>query len=197
MPSTDQQSSTTTAKPASLKRSRMASSRRSHLGVNLSSESRARLEMLLRADVVELGKVCDEIQSVAPLANLVIKLGGSLGFYASPFPPTVQEAVVLLGADRLRVIVDAWPFTQIDRHFESQQQLSAVKRGAGAPRAVNLAVGANRPELIPYESPESPDVVILRPSFQAEQIDGIVEMLARDFVALAPLLESVGSTRRR
>lgn len=197
MPSTDQQGSTTTAEPASLKRSRMASSRRSHLGVNLSSESRARLEMLLRADVVELGKVCDEIQSVAPLANLVIKLGGSLGFYASPSPPTVEEAVVLLGADRLRVLVNAWPFTRPDRHVESQQEISARERGTSTFRAANFASCANRPELVPYESPESPDVVILRPSFQAEQIDGMVEMLARDFVALAPLLESAGSTRRR
>jgi hypothetical protein len=197
MPSTDQQRSTTAAQPASLKRSQIASSGRSHLEVDLSSESRERLQTLLCADVVELGKVCDEIQLVAPLANFVIKLGESQGFYASTSPPTVEEAVVLLGADRLRVLVNAWPFTRVDRRSESQLEISAGGRGTGASHAANFVARPNRSELIPYESPESLDVVVLRPSLHAGQIDGMVEMLARDFVALAPLLESVGPTRRR
>lgn len=221
MPSTDQRNRLTAASPASLKRLQLASSASSHSEVDLAPESRARLEMLLRADVVDLRSVCEEIHSAPLLANLVAKLGSSVGSSASSDPAAVEEAIVLLGADRLRVLVNAWPFGQINRRLKFRSDnLASEPRSVASHRnstdKPNLteskssvrdelrnrntrpfAARTSRLELIPYDSRDLLDVVISRPALHAEQINGMVETLARDFVALAPLIESAGSARRK
>lgn len=221
MPSTDQRNTPAAASAASLQRSLLAPSTRTHSELDLSPESRSRLEGLLRADVVDLRKVCEEIHSAPLLANLVAKLGGSVGASASSARATVEEAVVLLGADRLRVLVNAWPFTQTNRRSKSRSEkfasepASVSSRGARTdePARAESKLGTldelrdrdMRPftartsslELIPYGLRDLLDVVISRPALHAEQIDGMVETLARDFVALAPLIESAGSARRK
>jgi hypothetical protein len=128
MPSTERQERSASESPASLKRLQSASCARSRPELDLSADSRARLETLLTADVVELKRVCDEIHSVPPLANLIVKLGGSLGSYPSASPATVEEAIVLLGTSRLRVLVDAWPFSSLAGTSESRYRIIPEER---------------------------------------------------------------------
>ena len=191
--------------------------------LDLSPESRARLDALLRADVVELGKVCDEIRSVPSLESVVVKLGASVALLSSPSPAPLQEAIVLLGADRLRVLIDAWPLlppaTDSDPQPEPERggpsgdassRVSLPRRSvvpatppdrfaeACNPENLYFASLANRSELLFSDALERPDVrSVTRFGLHHEQIEGLADMFVRDFVALAPLIEPAASASRR
>jgi len=114
---------------------------------DLAPDSRARLEALLAADVTDLRSVCDEICSVPALKNLILKLGQSLALHPSPPPANVQEAIVLLGTSRLRVVLHAWPLQSRSAFAggppSAHEHAQHHSRSAGLARRPSHATGSN------------------------------------------------------
>jgi hypothetical protein len=116
-------------KPANLKGIQPSASVLEASGLQSSRESLAHLESLLSADVVDLCEVCDVICAMPQLESLIIRLGQSVVPGTGLKPLTVAEAAVLLGTDRLRAIVHAWPSFEPGR----QQETRAESRLNGGP----------------------------------------------------------------
>jgi hypothetical protein len=111
-------------------------------------EVMARLTRLLHAAPIDLAAICAEIRTHGELEALIMRLTGSL--VLSPDEPlsTVEEAVVVLGTERLRVLIDLWcssETTASGRSGPSQeasamdrQKRSTTRSGSGAnPSSLN------------------------------------------------------------
>jgi len=68
----------------------------------------ARLNNLLGAGPVDLTRVSDEIRANADLETLIMKLTASLVLSPEVAATSIEEAAVVLGTYRLRVLVRAW-----------------------------------------------------------------------------------------
>jgi hypothetical protein len=66
------------------------------------------LNGLLIAAPVDLAAISAEIRRHPELESLVVRLGESLGLSADETVKTVEEAVVVLGTHRLRMLIDLW-----------------------------------------------------------------------------------------
>jgi len=67
----------------------------------------ARFSRLLASDPVDLSRVANELRSQTGLEDLVVRLGASLVLPAAP-PTTLEEAVVILGTERLWILINVW-----------------------------------------------------------------------------------------
>lgn len=221
MASTDQKRSPAPSRPAvpeSFEEQQPPSATDSVTASDLSPRARGLLNSLLSAGVVDLQKVCDEICSVPPLRNLVMKLGGSLTLDSGPSPGTVEEAIVLLGSERLRVLVNGWPFQTWRSESAGKHESSSSERAQGAshrsgmakhaaPRRgglrdlhgcktlTNTAVnyGPISPVLLGFQDGAVPSPA----EFPAQQLEDLAEMFVRDFAALALRIEPVAPEPRK
>ncbi len=120
-------------KPANLKGIQLAVPVLEASGFQSSRESLAHLESLLSADVVDLCEVCDVICALPQLESLIIRLGQSVVPGTGLKPLTVAEAAVLLGTDRLRAIVHAWPSIEPGMQQESRVESRLNGGSPGGP----------------------------------------------------------------
>jgi HDOD domain-containing protein len=73
------------------------------------------LENLLAASPVDLKRVGDAVRVHPDFEALVLRLAVSLALSEDIPPATVEEAVVVLGTARMRVLVHLWAMSQKDR----------------------------------------------------------------------------------
>jgi len=73
------------------------------------------LENLLAASPVDLKRVGDAVRAHPDFEALVLRLAVSLALSEDIPPATVEEAVVVLGTTRMRVLVHLWAMSQKDR----------------------------------------------------------------------------------
>jgi hypothetical protein len=77
------------------------------------------LTMLLDADAVDLRDVGDAIRVYPELQSLVLKLCEFLALSPGVRISSVEEAAIVLGKDRLRIVVHAWSVNQDAVSFEN------------------------------------------------------------------------------
>jgi hypothetical protein len=73
------------------------------------------LENLLAASPVDLKRVGDAVRARPDFAALVLRLAISLALSEDIPPATIEEAVVVLGTIRMRVLLHLWALSQRDR----------------------------------------------------------------------------------
>lgn len=162
-----------------------------------------RLTSVLRAAPVDLTRMGREIRAHPDLEALVTRLAVSLALSADSQVPSIEEAAVVLGTDRLRVLIYMWSLhggTRSAANFPGQSP-SQSSDPAGGPSALPDASPAWNPETLYLESfrrwlgLDSPCPAIsadeppcLAAGLQSEDIPGLTDMLMRDFIALIPVL---------
>jgi len=156
------------------------------------------LDALLTADLIDLRRVSEAIRQEPGFELLVMRLSASLALSPDVSPTTVEEAAVVLGTDRLRVLVYAWSL--LPQH-PSPLQLSAdrsrlhsARRDSATeewtPEALYLAsflwwLGLDSPDGTARRLGDTPAVS----GVQHEHLARLTEILLRDFMALIPFVE--------
>lgn len=165
--------------------------------------SSLRLSSLLSSAPVDLARVGTEIRTHPDLETLILRLAASLVLSAGITALTIEEAAVVLGTDRLRVLIYMWSLAP-DGHSAAE-----VLRAAGTERS---DTGGDRPTSSGASPARNPETLYLAsflrwlgldspartispdgpPCFaaglQSEDIAGLMDLLMRDFVALMPVL---------
>lgn len=163
----------------------------------------SRLMQLLAEDPVDLARVSDEIRAQPALADVVKRVAASLQLCPEGSVTSVEEAAIVLGTDRLRVLLYALPqFENIGQRMET----SGVEPESGAKSApvfasphAPMAAAAWTPESfylasfvrflgltdldagMPGEGADSG-----APDAARSEAAAMTEILIRDFLALVP-----------
>lgn len=163
----------------------------------------ARLADLLAQDPVDLTSVSDEIRSQPSLAAAVRWIAASLQLLPPDSISSVEEAAIVLGTERLRVLLHAWPaFEQAQGRADGDAPVSsedvAASGVAWTPESVYLACFVRLLGLGSGDTADSIDAVCLAASNRTE-IAELTEMLVRDFLALIPTVHPrlPGALRQR
>lgn len=165
-------------------------------------ESATTLCALLALDTIELCRVSDEIRLHSRLKAMVMRLSQSLVLSPDLPSSTVEAAAILLGVDRLRVLVHAW--TLVERE---KANAAAAPECASSLRADDsehhdslssampeslylttflhlLGLDASTPQPYPRVSP------ILLPTADLIHVPVLTDILMRDFISLIPFLDA-------
>ncbi|HVB88412.1 MAG TPA: HDOD domain-containing protein [Candidatus Dormibacteraeota bacterium] len=162
-----------------------------------------RLMQLLAEDPVDLARVSDEIRAQPALAAVVKRMAASLQLSPEDSVTSVEEAAIVLGTDRLRVLLYALPqFENIRQGMES----SGVEFEADVKPAFAFA-SPDAPKVVAAWTPElfylASFVRFLgladldsvtpgeggdrgSPDFERSEAAAMTEILIRDFLALVP-----------
>ena len=159
------------------------------------SERIVRLAALLEEDPVDLAQVSDEIRSQPELADVVTRFAASLQLPAEKMVSTVEEAAIILGTERLRVLLQGWP--AFHEAFDHQIVMVAAQTDG------NRQVHARSPESLYLASVTR--LLSLGTHSPADTPPGTAQMsetLLRDLLALLPairlhLLSAVEGCRGR
>lgn len=165
-------------------------------------ESAATLSSLLALDTIELCRISDEIRLHSGLEAMVMRLSHSL-LLSPDLPPTsVEGAAILLGADRLRVLVHAW--TLLEQEITSKAEhgdASSMRSGGDLGRLDSLScatpeslylttflhlVGLDASTSQPYPQVSG----VLLPTGDLEHVPALTDILMRDFISLIPILDA-------
>lgn len=165
-------------------------------------ESAATITALLALDTIELCRICDEIRLHSALEALVMRLSHSLLLSPDLPPASIEGAAILLGVDRLRVLVYAWTLlvqegacAAEDRDSQSSLRADVFGRqnsfSPAAPESLYLTaflhlmgLDASTPQPYPHVSD------ILLPSSDLEHVPVLTDILMRDFISLIPFLDA-------
>lgn len=170
-------------------------------------EVMARLTRLLHAAPIDLAAICAEIRTHGELEALIMRLTGSL--VLSPDEPlsTVEEAVVVLGTERLRVLIDLWcssETTASGRSGPSQeasamdlQKRSTTRSGSGAnPSSLNcpeMRYLRNFLRCLGFDSPEQSLSGVRLEAWaskvSSDQMLALTDLFMRDFFSLLPVIQ--------
>lgn len=154
----------------------------------------ARLAELLAEDPVDLTNVSDEIRSQPSLAAAVKRIAASLQLLPQGSVSSVEEAAIVLGTERLRVLLHAWPT------FEKAQERDmsgvgnpgatvGVSSGAAwTPESVYLASFARLLGLVSGHALDSSGEARVAASGGVALAE-LTETLVRDFLALIPRID--------
>jgi hypothetical protein len=176
-------------------------------------EANVCITRLLLSAPVDLAAISDEIRRYPDLEALILRLGTALA--VSPDEPvnTVEEAVVVLGTHRLRVMTDLWSSTG----FSAAPSTDAPAAGA-APNLRKAGAAISAPVAIPearyltnflrcmgFDSQEnvtsaSPLAAAWASKMPADQVSLLTDIFMRDFFSLLPMIrpgiqESAGNSR--
>jgi len=144
-----------------------------------------RLTRILNADPVDLARVSEEIRGQPGLEALVLRLAASLVLSEEGSILKLEEAAVVLGTDRLRVLTHMWSLLS---GLPGEVRAEYGLPGSGkdwSPEAFYIAsflrclAGAD-----PYAAKGSET-----PSLQSADLAALKTMLMRDFVSLIPALD--------
>lgn len=165
-------------------------------------ESAATLSSLLALDTIELCRISDEIRLHSGLEAMVMRLSHSL-LLSPDLPPTsVEGAAILLGADRLRVLVHAW--TLLEQEIASKAEdgdassmMCADDFGrldslsCATPESLYLTTFLHLVGLDASTSQPYPQVSgVLLPTGDLEHVPALTDILMRDFISLIPILDA-------
>lgn len=145
-----------------------------------------RLNHLLDAPAIDLTCVSQEIRSQPELESLVMRMATSLALSRSESVHRLEDAIVMLGADRLRVVLYLWSLLR-----QKAVEIPSVDAREGwSPEALYLA------SFLRYLGLDSPDAAILHSEMfsfaldpQRAEFADLRDMLMRDFLALIPILD--------
>ena len=157
------------------------------------SEPVARLAALLEEDPVDLAQISDEIRLQPELADAMRRFAAYLQLAPEETVSSVEEAAVVLGTERLRVLLHGWPaFQNAFRHARGTNEAQRDADGhAEAARSVESEYLASLRRLLVLENPAT--------TAASSETAEMSEMLLRDFIALLPRinLPSLAAERKR
>jgi hypothetical protein len=162
-----------------------------------------RLTHLLSAAPVDLARISEEIRSQPKLDALVMRLTASLLLSPESLVTTLEEAAVLLGTDRLRVIAYMWSSRSEECCATSFDAPSQTNAGGSENRHSNSLCSSAGPtpetlylagflQWLRLDSPNSASSGKQAPCFaaglQRGQFAELRNIMMRDFLALDPVL---------
>jgi hypothetical protein len=151
-----------------------------------------------------LARVGREIRTHRDLEALILRLAASLVLSAGSIALTIEEAAVVLGTDRLRVLIYMWSLVPDGRSTPEVPGTAEPPGGdtGGARSTLSAASPSWNPETLYLASflrwlgLDSPGRTISRgepPCFaagvQSDDVAGLTDLLMRDFVALMPTFD--------
>jgi len=145
-----------------------------------------RLNRLLDAGLIDVNRIGREIRAEPELEFLTAHMAASLALSPANSVEGIEEAVALLGPDRLRVVFYEWSLLR-----QKGAQISSEHASEGwSVEALYLA------SFLRYLGLDSPDAAILHREMFAFTLDprrhefsDLRDMLMRDFLALVPTLD--------
>ncbi|HKQ88572.1 MAG TPA: HDOD domain-containing protein [Candidatus Acidoferrales bacterium] len=165
------------------------SSRRRHAHEGLN-----RLTDLLVSAPIDLASISDEIRRHCGLADLVLRLGVSL--VLSPDEPltTVEEAVVVLGTSRLRMLIDIWSSADAP---VTESAVAVPKAIASAPKTADatpeMRYIANFLRCLGSDSPEGTfsrtRLAAWASKVPPDQMGTLTDLFMHDFFSLLPIIQ--------
>ncbi|MGH9757862.1 MAG: hypothetical protein ACRD4M_09000 [Candidatus Acidiferrales bacterium] len=177
-----------------------------HSGVNphlpCPEESAATISALLALDTIELCRISDEIRLHSGLEAMVMRLSHSLLLSPDLPPSTVEGAAILLGVDRLRVLVHAWTLLELEKagdaeDTDSNSRLYAEDFGrqnslsCATPETLYLTTFLHLLGLDASTSQPYPHVSrFLLSTGDLEHVPVLTDILMRDFISLIPYLDA-------
>jgi hypothetical protein len=162
----------------------------SYISNELTGTSEPRIAALLESDAIDLAGISHAIREQPGLQRLVLTMSESLALAPGVPLGTVEEAAVVLGKNRLRVLVRAWelsrartdgPLTSMPACRDASPEilyLASFFRWLGLDRSVRGNSYSTR--LADYE-----------PDDEAGEVGGLTDLLMRDVVSLIPYVEPV------
>ena len=156
---------------------------------------------LLGAVPIDLARVSEHLRSHLEISELMIRLAGSL-LLSSETRITIEEAAVMLGTDRLRVLACMWSIIEQYGEEDRSEKPSNSTAEARDDRPTSCIQGINWTAQSLYLATflrclglESPDTELpgdqMQPAaraWQAEDFADLRNVLMRDFLALLPSL---------
>jgi hypothetical protein len=159
-------------------------------------QAATKLINLLVSDPIDLAGISNEIRRNPGLEPLVLRLGISLAL--SPDEPlnTVEEAVVVLGTSRLRVLIDLWsstdsiPSDQREQASVPQNNSHRESASAATPEALYLT---NFLRCLGCECSENAlsgrRLEAWTSKVRHDQIVALTDLFMRDFFSLLPTIQ--------
>ncbi len=145
-----------------------------------------RIMRLLESESIDLTRISEEIRAHPDLESLVLRMAVSLSLSPVDSYRNLDEAVVVLGADRLRVLLYTWSLLE----RKTLQVRPSAAPGSWSPEALYLA------SFLRYLGLDSPDAAILHSEMfcfalesQREEFADLRDTLMRDFLSLIPVLD--------
>jgi hypothetical protein len=144
------------------------------------SERLAGLAALLEEDPVDLARISDEIRSQPELADAVRRVAGFLQLAADETVTSVEEAAIVLGTERLRILLRGWsafqnPFRHDTGTSAAEKDPDRQLEAARSPESLYLA---SLTRVLGFGNS-----VATAASLETTEMS---EMLLRDFLALLP-----------
>jgi hypothetical protein len=161
----------------------------------------ALLTTLLNAAPVDLCRVSEEMRAHPDLQALVMRLACYLSFSPDTVGTTIEESVVVVGTDRLRVLVYLWSLLRQRPVADNLCDPVPSKCAPGKPSRKNsrghaashteMSCLANFLESLGLASGTAPQRQSLGvpPRFQEAEFFELTDMLVRDIVSFIPQIE--------
>ena len=161
---------------------------------------------LLAAVPVDLARISEHIRSHAEISELMIRLAGSL-LLSAETTITIEDAAVMLGTDRLRVLARMWSIIEEYGEKDRAEKRSNLTAAARNDQPTSCIQGINWSAQTLYLATflrclglDSPDSELpgdriqpARRTWQAEDFADLRNVLMRDFLALLPSLNPLVS----
>jgi len=145
-----------------------------------------RIYRLLDVERVDLSQIVPEVRLHSDLESLLLRMAISLELSPVDSRRTLEDALVALGADRVRILLYTWSLL---RHKSAETDPPSVPAG-WSPEALYLA------SFLRYLGLDSPEAEILHAEMfsftldrQRAEFADLRDTLMRDFFALLPVLD--------
>jgi len=146
---------------------------------------------LLATAPADLGRISETIRQYPDLSALVLRMADSLFLAPENSLDSLEQAVVVLGTGRLRVLIQLWSKF---RESEGLAQSAGILTAGASPESLYIAAFlAWAREQIPMAAQISARSG--RAAVSCNYSDDCSEVFVRDFFALLPLLEAHPSIR--
>jgi hypothetical protein len=162
--------------------------------IGASHEATARLTRLLIAAPIDLAGISDEIRRHPDLEAIILRLGVAL--LLSPDEPlsTVEEAVVVLGTSRLRILIDLWSSTgAIANAASSPLNAAAAPTSASVALTPKMRYLTNFLRCLGFDSPENAfscaRLAAWATKIPPDQMFALTDIFMRDFFSLLPAIQ--------
>jgi HD-like signal output (HDOD) protein len=144
------------------------------------------LNRILDAEPVDLARVSEEIRTDPAFESLVLRLAASLVLSPEVASPRLEEAAVVLGTDRLKILGYMWSVLGgLHDKVSSGEQAVSESPAKWTPEALYIASFLR---CLGLDSPDAADSSPL-PVLHSVEIPDLKKMLMRDFLALIPVLD--------
>ncbi|HEY6466030.1 MAG TPA: HDOD domain-containing protein [Candidatus Acidoferrales bacterium] len=154
------------------------------------SDALDRLRNLLISAPIDLSGISDEIRRHPDLESLVLRLGVSLAL--SPDEPlnTVEEAVVVLGTSRVRVLIDLWSSAPRSTSADASNSQLPSHASLSPTEAPEVGYLSNFLRCLESDSPGHGERLAAWASkIPTDETHTLTDLFMRDFFSLLPLIQ--------